>query len=378
MLHAEIIRPEDVSLADRQRWSELQRETPAFGSPLLGPDFAAAVGAVRKDAAVAVYRRAGQTIGFLAHHRRPDGLARPIGATWSDYHALIASPDAAIEGAEALRAAGIKAWRFAGLLDPHGAFAASQAASKETYLIKLDGPAEAYLEALRAASPKRFKNLRRLENKLDREVGELRLVAPDHDDLAFEMLLGWKREQFRRTGLHDVLHPSWTQDLLRSLFQTREGPLQGLLITLRVRGRPVGAHFGVRLGGAYHPWLAAYDPEFGAYSPGMVLISRAIEAMPALGLVSYDLSDGSDHYKRPFASEGHVVREGSLRPNGVGASRLSGLLEARAPTLHRVQRRLDHIATCELSLSGRLQGIAAAVAGGSRRLAAAGPGAEHH
>ena len=52
---------------------------------------------------------------------------------------------------------------------------------------------EAYWEDLRAASPKRFKNNRRLESKLDREVGELRLVAPDGELSTFETLIDWKR-----------------------------------------------------------------------------------------------------------------------------------------------------------------------------------------
>ena len=158
---------------------------------------------------------------------------------------------------------------------------------------------------------------------------------------------------------------------MRSLFDRREGPMQGLLISLKIDGRPIAGHFGVRLGQAYHPWIAAYDPAFSAYSPGLTFMSEAIRAMPGLGLAHYDLSAGSDHYKRPFASAALPVREGVMRTGagGLSLSRLSAVLgEGPARTMRRVGRRLDHIAAAELSLAGRMHGFAAAVAASSRRL----------
>jgi len=375
MLQAQILRPAELSRRDRAAWAAFRAETEAFASPLLSFEFAEAVARQRQDAAVAVFSRRGEPAGFLAHHRRPGGLGRPIGAPWSDYQALIAAPGSAIDGMEALRAAGLQAFRFAGLIDPEGVFAEADSAGSEAYHIALAASGEDYWESLRAASPKRFKNMRRLEHKLAREMGEVVLVAPDHDPSAFERLLGWKSDQFRRSGLHDVLRPDWSRRFMLQLFETREGPLQGLLITLRVAGRPVAGHFGVRMGDAYHPWIAAYDPALAAYSPGLTFISEAIRAMPRIGLARYDLSAGSDHYKRPFASAVTTVREGVARLGAPGLAptlvRLSGLLGPRpADAVRRVERRLDHIAAVDLSFAGRVQGIAQAIAASSRRLEA--------
>jgi CelD/BcsL family acetyltransferase involved in cellulose biosynthesis len=375
MLQADIRHPRELSPQDLAAWAAFRAANPAFRSPLLSAEFAQAVSDVRDDARVAVFKQEGRTVGFLAHHRRPGGLARPIGAPWSDYHALVSAPDARIDGAEALKAAGLSAFKFSGLIDPYGVFAKAEGDEHDAYLIALEEgtTGEDYWEGLRAASPKRFKNMRRLEHKLAREIGEPTLVAPDVDQAAFDALLGWKSEQFVRTGLHDVLAPTWSRALMQSLFETRDGPLQGLLVTLKIGERPVAAHFGVRLAGAFHPWIAAYDPELSAYSPGLTFISEAIRAMPALGLTSYDMSAGSDHYKRPFASEKAPIREGVLRVSGGGLERslgrLSGVLGPKpAHTLRRVGRRLDHIASAELSLSGRMQGLATALAASSRRL----------
>jgi CelD/BcsL family acetyltransferase involved in cellulose biosynthesis len=216
--------------------------------------------------------------------------------------------------------------------------------------------------------------MRRLEHELERELGELTLTAPDFDPDAFDRLVAWKSDQFARTGLHDVLRPAWSQALMRALFETREGPLQGLMITLRVAGRPIAGHFGVRQGSAFHPWLAAFDPALAAYSPGQTFMGAAIRAMTGLGIESYDLSAGHEHYKKPFASEAVAVGEGTLRAAPWNALRDTAwdiadrTLGRRADALRRVRRRFDHIAAAELSLSGRLQGLALALAAGSRRL----------
>src|ERR1700748_1274539 len=115
MLSAETVRPADLTARDRAAWMGLRASAEVFQSPLLGPDFAEMVGRVRADAAVAVIRRGGKAIGFLPHHRRPRGLPRPIGAPFSDYHALVAEPG--LDGAEALKLAGLREYRFSALLD---------------------------------------------------------------------------------------------------------------------------------------------------------------------------------------------------------------------------------------------------------------------
>ncbi len=366
MLQAHVHRPHALPPDDRRAWLALAVETPAFAaSPLLGPAFAELVGGVRADAHVAVFRRGGEVVGVLAHHRRPGGLARPIGAPWSDRHALLTAPGADLDWREALRAADLTAFRFTALLDPYAVFAdAAVSAEEPAYAIAPETPGEAYWEALRAGSPKRFKNIRRLEHKLDREHGPLELTVGDASPAALDELIRWKREQFRRTGLHDVLHPAWSRAMMQALFARREGELTGLLITLRARGRVVAAHFGARSGAVYHPWLAAYDPAYAAWSPGLVFLSMAVRAMPEGGLARYELSGGSAHYKTVFASGQEDLAEGAAE------------LRAAGPPLHRpalverVRRRLDHIAQTEITLAGRLQGVAIAFGDIRKRLPA--------
>ena len=373
MLRAETVELAKLAPEDADAWRALCATEPAFASPLLGPDFAQAVAEVRGDARVAIWRESGRAVGFLPHHRRPGGLARPIGAPLSDYHALVAQHG--LPAGSALAAAGLRSFRFSGLIDPYAAFPV--AARREAFVISLDGSAVAYLEALRISSPKRFKNYRRLDHKLDREIGPLRIVAPDDSRAAFDQLLGWKADQLARTGANDFLRPAWTRDLLSNLFACRQGEFRGLMINLYAGERLVAGHFGVRQGAVFHPWIASLDPELAAWSPGQVLLPRVIAAMPGLGLTTYDLGPGHDHYKRPFALAARVLGEGTAVADSVAARAVKvsdcawALLGAsRGGPLYRVRSRLDAIATVEQSVTGRALGLAAAVAGSARRAAA--------
>lgn len=371
--NAQILHPSELAGEDAARWRALAAAHPAFASPLVGPEFAQAVGAVRDDARVAVFRDGGEAQGFLAFHRRPGGLARPIGAPLSDHHALVSDPGLAGQGPALLAAAGLGAYRYTGLVDPHGLFAPHETV-RETFEVALAGPAEAYLEDLRSASAKKFKNWRRLDHKLDREAGPLRLVAPDRSEDAFRTLMAWKREQLRRSGGHDFLSPAWTRALFEDLFGRAEGEFTGLLISLYAGDQLVAAHFGVRLGGVFHPWIAAADPSLAAYSPGQVFLIRAIGSMTDLGLDRYVLGPGHDHYKRAFAPEPQWISEGvAIAPNAAGrAARREeqawSLAGARRGGLAgRLRRRLEVIAAAETTFSGRARGFADAVAGQARR-----------
>lgn len=376
MLTAQTLHPSELEASDIAAWRGFCVAGGPFDNPLLWPDFALAVGDVREDARVAVWRRDGVPVGFLAYHLRPGAFGRPIGAPFSDYHALVGELD--LNVGEALALVGLSAYRFTGLIDPAGAFQSAAGGGQEGFLIKLESGAEDYLETLRAASPKRFKNYRRLDSKLGREVGDLKIVAPDHSQAAFDAMIEWKRDQLRRTGMHDFLRPDWSLSLLQSLFERREGEFQGLMIGLYAGDELVAVHFGVRGGGVYHPWLASTSPEHATWSPGQVYLLRAIAAMPGLGLTTYDLGLGHDHYKKPYAlsmrpvTSGLATAAGSVGQAAKVSERAWQMAGAEGKGLvGRLRRRMDLIATVELSLAGRARGFAEAISTGGRKASAA-------
>lgn len=369
-LAAEVFHPCALPDRDLAAWTRLQAATPDFSSPLLSPDFARAVGEVRADARVAVWRRGGEAVGFLSHHQRPGRLARPVGSPFSDYHALVSAPGAIAKGPEALALAGIRTFRFSGLIDPFGLFASVADERTEGHQVVLTDGADAFLAALAASSRNRAKNFRRYHARLERELGPVEIRAPNTDAAAFEQLLAWKRAQIARTGALDFLRPAWCRELMSRLYGRREGAFQGLLVSLYAGSTHVASHFGVRLGGHYHPWLGASHPDHPGLSPGFVHQWLAIGAMSALGLDCYDLGPGYDHWKRMFANSALTIAAGTAATSPQPAR--SWPLEAvwSLPSAGRVRRRLDQIAATELTLSGRVHGLVSAMASYDRRLAA--------
>ena len=372
-LEVTIIPAACLAADDVADWNNIRADQPALQNPLFGPGFAQAVGRVRHDAHVAIYRRDGVAIGYLAHHRRPGGLGRPVGAPFCDYHALVVRAGHDLDGRTALEAAGLKAFRHNGLIDPGASFP-DVPAGETGYAIELEGSPEAYVEALRAASPKRFKNWRRLRHRLEEQLGALELRASSVQ-ADYDQLMDWKRAQFVRTGVQDVLRPAWSHDLMQSLFdlrpETDARAFRGLMLTLHAGDTLVGGHFGVAEAGIYHPWIASTNPELGYGSPGQALLHHAILAMPHLGLTTYDLGVGTDHYKKPFCN--------TERPIGAGLSRTQGLtaFDERRTPIAKICRRLDHIAASNPSFGGRVQGgIEAAIALRKRSLLTESPDVE--
>lgn len=346
MPQIEIIDPAGLDAADLERWERLCADEPAFASPLLGPHFARLVGAVRPDARVAVLRRRGAGLAYFPFHRRPNGMARPIGAPFSDVHAVVSGADLPLTGPEFLRQAGIRRFPFTALADPFGLFSQVVASAQPSFAIDLTAPPP--LER----SAHHRKKLRQWRTRLEADQGPVTLRAPDSDRRAFDTLIGWKRTQFARSGLHDVLRPDWSRGLMDAAFALRTPPLRGLLATLRVGDRLVAGRYGVEAGGVFHPWIAAYDPDFAAYGPGHLLLAAIAEAGAELGLRTYELGPGMEDQKRSRANLEYLLLTGDARANGLQAR--------RPPTgkLLRLGRRLDQIAMVELTLAGRAFGVA--------------------
>ncbi len=363
----------DLHDGEADAWRAFQGQQPAFASPLTGPDFARAIGRVREDAEVVTYRRGDEIVGFLGLHRRPGGFARPLGAPFADYHALITGPAPGMDGPQALTLAGIAAFRHIGLVDPFRLFP-PVAPGPDAYAIEApDGP-DAHLEAMRAASPKKFKNWRRLQNRLA-EIGPLRFEqSRSRDDL--DTLLSWKSEQFERTGLQDVLRPLWVRALMSDLFETDTPHFRGLMLTLHAGDTLVGGHFGVFGAGTYHPWIASTNPSLAHLSPGNSFLDQAIRAMPRLGIDVYDLGPGHDHYKQPWASVRKQVGVGLTMVQGQGRGLLTlgstGWASGANAPLAKVRRRLDHIAAVDPTAAGRALALVQAMRAIPRRLAPGG------
>ena len=97
----------------------------------------------------------------------------------------------------------------------------------------------------------------------------------------------------------------------------------------------------------------------------------AVQAMPGLELNAFDMGPGHAHYKEPFCtgrvSAGAGVAHAAAHGVAYSIDQALAMAAGRSEAVARLLRRLDHIAATELSITGRVLGVAQAFAGQGRR-----------
>ena len=361
----------DLTASDLERWRALCHGHETYDSALLTPEFAYLVARVREDVRIAAFERGDQLEAVFACHLRPDGLARPLGAPFSDYTGPVFSRDTKLSLSAMLKAAGIAAYETVSMPDPWDkvvgvAPGEAGADGKESHVIRLGGQdTSTFLEAQRTLHPKRFKNFRRLASQLQRDIGtpHLRWGKPSADE--FDLLMAYKSQQYRQSGLVDVTAATQPRRLLEAVAASEHG----FCVSLWVNDTLISGHFGLRVGTSFHPWIAAFNPAFSHYSPGNLLLLLALQNLTEMGIATYDLANGHDHYKKYFANASRPAKPVFATGGGVKAWRHRAnrhvwqIVGASAPSsaTARLKRRMDQIAVSEFAILPRIRAFAYAV-----------------
>lgn len=362
-----LYRPQDMSAELWQAFASLRDARTLYDDPFFDPDFARLVGEVRGDARIGVAFQGDDVAGFWALHVRPGGWARPIGGAFSDWHGPVLVADTSLTASAFLAGLDLAGMTVFGLLPqgdgiPHGLRRAGANMSD------LSMGWENYLQQQQAAWPKHFKKMRRLYRNVARDFTNYEFVWDDGCGQSYWRLLDMKREQFARTGLHDVLKPEWAQALLDRLC-TYQGPrLRARLVTLYFDEHHAASELNLQSDTVMHGWLTAYNRELGNYSPGNMLLQEVLQRMAETGLQTYDAGPGLDHYKRHYSNYQLPIDAGTLRGahESLAPSRLAGqawrwgenVMPDRASTMmQRARRRMDQVSQSEFSLSGRVSGL---------------------
>ena len=370
-LKVRVLLPAALTPADREAWQSLRSAHAGYASPLFSPDFAEVTSAARPDARVALIEDADGLVCAFAFYARPDGLGRPIGAPFADYSGPVTRQSGDLSLRDIVALSGLAGWRSLSLIDPWNQFTADRTGERRSLAIHLEGVSTAdYLEARRAAHPKRFKNFRRLDAQIERDGHALVLDHGPANARLRERLFALKSRQYRASGLVDLTVAAQSRAILDSVAR-HPGGFQTSLWT---GDTLIAAHFGFRDGTSFHPWIAAYNPDFAHYSPCNLLLKRVVESMPEMGVVTYDLADGSDHYKKYYTNSGMNVYQADVTGYGPRADllkagsalwRLAGT--ARDPSAaSRLRRRIDQAAISDFRLGARARDLVDAIATRSR------------
>ncbi len=336
----------------------MQRATPSLANPFLSPEFAIAVGRFRPGARVAVLAEGQSITGFFPFERRRHGAGVPVCGWLTPCQGLIHAPGAEWDPQELLRGCRISAWRFDNLITDQKPFATYHTAIVATPMIDLSGGFEAYYAKVRLKSPRFCKEIARRARKLEREFGELRVVADSRDTNVLRALMAWKSEQYRQTNHVDRFEQPWLVELLDILLATRSAQVSGLLSVLYAGDHLVAAQFGLRTETLLVGWFTGYETRLSKYSPGLIHIKGLAEEMAAAGISTIDMGGGrKNYYKETMKSYDSFVAQGVVTSRsvlGVAHHVRNALTWAVRRTL-RQHRGLHHAADQILRRTGLAQ-----------------------
>ncbi len=358
-LKVDIVGIETLGEADRATWRAMLAADPALNSPYFRPEFARAAGRVSPRAAVAVFSRGGQTVGFFPHQKR-GGAMQPLAAPMNDYHGVIAFPGkgpSLEEAAQALGATRLNVTAWVG--------ATGLGEDRRTVQVELgEGGYESWYAERRATQNKFFKDKERARRSMEAELGPLRVERGLRDPALLDWLIALKRDQYRRTGRHDIFACGWTADLLHALLREDGDDFGASMAGLWAGDRLTAVEYSLHAGDQYHFWFPGYEPSLARCSPGILLSMDTMRLAAEHGYRTFDFGFEGEHYKKYFCNGFKVVREAVVLKPGLGATMSQAAVGAlnlagagRGERLRTsVRRRWAAIEACETTPAARMKG----------------------
>jgi CelD/BcsL family acetyltransferase involved in cellulose biosynthesis len=141
---------------------------------------------------------------------------------------------------------------------------------------------------------------------LNRDHGKVRFVSDCRDDAVLSAIFNWKAQRFNAGKSINPRVPS----VIAALYGMRTADFSGMLSALYAGDRLVAAHFGVRSDRTLYYWLPAFNPEFGKYTPGGLLIYFLLQFLAAMRCDVLDFGPGGEKYKEYFNNSTIPVHRG--------------------------------------------------------------------
>ncbi|WP_084773766.1 GNAT family N-acetyltransferase [Nonomuraea candida] len=293
------------------RWRALQEADTAFDNPFLSPEFTLTVGELREHVRVAVLHDGPDIVGFFPFERHPLGIGKPVAAGLTDAQGLVYAKGLDLDPLRLIKQCGLAVYEFDHLVSGQPLLNERHERHPSPVIDLRDGW-ERYTQTLRANSGKTYKSTLAKSRKLDRDAGPVR-----HDYATTELeplrtLLGWKTDQYRRTGRTDRFAHQWIVELVERLLATQSESFAGVLDMVYAGDRPVAGHFGLRTRTTLVGWFPAYDPQFAKYSPGLIHHLAMAERAAESGIQLIDMGRGPKEYKDKLKTGELQVAEGRV------------------------------------------------------------------
>jgi CelD/BcsL family acetyltransferase involved in cellulose biosynthesis len=198
---------------------------------------------------------------------------------------------------------------------------------------------DSYLQSLHAGHRKNLdKMLRRLHK--DFEVS-LRVAATEPDrQWAMDVFVRLHLRRWSEKGGSTALNSKELIDFHRafSAISLDRGWLK--LYTLLLDGTPAASLYVFKYRDVHYHYQSAFDPDYGKYSPGTVMLALAIKGAIEDGAVEFDFLHDNEPYKYLWARQERELIRLELYPAG-----MMGSVYQHSATMQRWIRRLVHKCT---------------------------------
>lgn len=298
-------------------WGSTCESSIAHGSPFFHPNFMRCVASVRPGVRVAVVSEDGKSTGFFCFEVGKNGRGRPVAGRLSDFQGIISDKPTSLTARELLEACSLRSLSFDHWVAEQPLAAKHGDAVYDSPFLDLSQGYESFLSKRTGQGSTRLKKVGQLSRKLMRECGNAVFSEHDEDPKAFEHLLAWKSQQYQRTGALDIFKYHWVLDILKRVVGEVEGGFCGRMMTYRVAGQIVAVHLGMQTRSTVHWWFPAFDPAFGKYSPGLLMLAAGAEHFAGMGVQRLDLGRGDESFKRSVTLDARMVAEGELTTSRV-------------------------------------------------------------
>ena len=373
-LQIEVVKADQLTVADRVLWRAMVEANPDLASPYFRWEFTEIAARISPNAAVAIFSRGGRTIGYFPHQRRGSAI-QPLGAPMNDYHGVIAMPGEAPSLATVAALLNAPRLNVSAWVGPSGA-----GELRETLMtVTPEEGFDAWYAGRRQTWGKYFKDKERARRSLETELGPIRVQRGLSDPALLDQLIRLKRDQYARTGRHDIFACGWTRDLLHALMASKHEDFGASMAALWAGDKLTAIEYSLHAGDRYHFWFPAYQPGLARCSPGILLTMDTMRLGCEAGFRVFDFGFGGESYKKYFCNATQTVREAVILKPGVG-SMLSdaavGLLNSAAGGQGErlrtsVRRRWAAIEACETTPANRLMGAVAAAGAAMKKVSGA-------
>jgi len=303
-MQVSVILGKDLTEKHVEAWSEIQSSTPVLESPFFRPEFTLAVSKESEDVFVGIlHEPTDKVVGFFPFQLVRPGFGRNL--EMCDYQGVIAPATLQFDAADLIRSCRLKVWEFDHLAASNLAFQRYCSMTAVSPIIDVSHGYEGYKASLNPEGRRHVAKAATSARKVQRELGELRLVCNSTDSEVMQTMHRWRAQKYGPLA-------AWAHRALETIRTTNTPAFAGVLSALYAGGQLLAVHFGIRSRGVLHWWFPAYNPDLRNYAPGILLLLNMAERGTELGISRIDLGRGLQDYKRRFGNASATVATGSV------------------------------------------------------------------